>query len=317
MILYRKFAKDLCKEAPMKPDDTLTKILHFAQTHKDIEIVVLEGSRANKHAKKDRFQDYDISFFMEDTLSLRQDISWLGHFGKILMMQMPESMELFPPDLKDGWESYLVLYENGVKIDFTLIPLSDVEYYFTHEKLTQVLLDKNDIVSKTMGREIIPSDEDFWLKPLTQRSFDDCLNEFYHLKGYALRSFLRNEELAYNHYIDSMRETLLILLSWQAALQKRLKAPSKKSPKHNAATPSFSFSYGKHYKYLPHSMPKKYYKLLLQTYTLGNLAKSRRALKAMQILCDTATHYIAKHTGFIAPSYKAALKTYYRALKTK
>ena len=69
----------------------LDSILAFASLHKDIQLVTLEGSRANVNAKKDRFQDYDISFFMEDISSLRQDISWLGHFGKILMMQMPES----------------------------------------------------------------------------------------------------------------------------------------------------------------------------------------------------------------------------------
>ena len=210
-------------------DLVIDSILAFASLHKDIQIVTLEGSRANVNAKKDRFQDYDISFFMEDISSLRQDTSWLEHFGKVLMMQMPESMELFPPDLKEGWESYLVLYENGVKIDFTLIPLSDVEYYFAHEKLTQVLLDKNDVASKTMGREIVPSDEDFWLKPLTQRSFDDCLNEFYHLKGYVLRAYLRDEAMSMNAYIDSMREALLILLCWERALEALRGGDSKRA----------------------------------------------------------------------------------------
>ena len=118
-----------------------------------------------------------------------------------------------------GGRAILCCMKNGVKIDFTLIPLSDVEYYFTHEKLTQVLLDKNDVVSKTMGREIVPSDEDFWPKPLTQRSFDDCLNEFYHLKGYVLRAYLRDEAMSMNAYIDSMREALLVLLCWERALE--------------------------------------------------------------------------------------------------
>lgn len=199
-------------------DLVLDSIKEFASLHKDIKLVTLEGSRANVNAKKDRFQDYDISFFVRDTAPLREDTSWLRSFGEILFMQMPESMEAFPPDLKEGWESYLVLYESGVKIDFTLIPLSDMEYYFTHEKLTQVLLDKNDIIRRTLGREIIPSDEDFWLKPLTQRSFDDCLNEFYHLKGYVLRAYLRGEAMSMNAYIDSMREVLLILLCWEMAL---------------------------------------------------------------------------------------------------
>ena len=317
-------------------DLVIDSILAFASLRKDIQLVTLEGSRANVNAKKDRFQDYDISFFMEDISSLRQDTSWLEHFGKILMMQMPESMELFPPDLKDGWESYLVLYENGIKIDFTLIPLSDVEYYFTHEKLTQVLLDKNDIVSKTMGREIVPSDEDFWLKPLTQRSFDDCLNEFYHLKGYALRAYLRDEAMSMNAYIDSMREALLILLCWERALEalrggdskRALLAPTKPSKdkdldcdervqelKIHTKRFHYNFSFGKHCKYLPDFLSKGTYKTLLKTYKLGDITQSYKALKALQRLCDETASKIAKHTGFVIPNYKKAIHTYYKALK--
>ncbi|OCR16081.1 hypothetical protein BA915_04050 [Helicobacter pullorum] len=44
-------------------DLVIDSILAFASLHKDIQLVTLEGSRANINAKKDRFQDYDISFF--------------------------------------------------------------------------------------------------------------------------------------------------------------------------------------------------------------------------------------------------------------
>ena len=67
-------------------DLVIDSILAFASLHKDIQLVTLEGSRANVNAKKDRFQDYDISFFMEDISSLRQDTSWLGHFGTVLII---------------------------------------------------------------------------------------------------------------------------------------------------------------------------------------------------------------------------------------
>ena len=101
-------------------DLVIDSILAFASLHKDIQLVTLEGSRANINAKKDRFQDYDISFFMEDISSLRQDTSWLDHFCQVLLLQRPESSELFQPDLNDWWERYLVLDEHGVKIVVTL-----------------------------------------------------------------------------------------------------------------------------------------------------------------------------------------------------
>ena len=296
-------------------DTTLQQILAFATSHKDIALVTLEGSRANKNAKRDRFQDYDISFFMPNITPLREDSTWLGRFGEVLMVQMPESMELFVPDLKAGWFSYLAIYASGLKIDFTLIPLSDVEFYFTNERLTQVLLDKEKIVAKRgIDTIVITIDRDFWLKPLTQRSFEDCLNEFYHLKGYALRSFLRREVLAYNAYVDSMRECVLILLAWQRALS-AIESTSGVIESKQDSLHTFNFSYGKHYKYLPKSLPKKTYKLLLQTYALGNLKQSKKALKALQILCDKASKKIAQTTGFAIPPYKRALKAYTKALR--
>ncbi|WP_269747318.1 aminoglycoside 6-adenylyltransferase [Campylobacter aviculae] len=44
----------------------LKKIKQFALSHKKIRLVTLEGSRVNKRAKKDKYQDYDISFFSKN-----------------------------------------------------------------------------------------------------------------------------------------------------------------------------------------------------------------------------------------------------------
>ncbi|WP_354007165.1 aminoglycoside 6-adenylyltransferase [Campylobacter jejuni] len=33
--------------------------------YKQIRLITLEGSRVNKKAKKDKYQDYDISFFLK------------------------------------------------------------------------------------------------------------------------------------------------------------------------------------------------------------------------------------------------------------
>ena len=57
-------------------DLVIDSILAFASLHKDIQLVTLEGSRANVNAKKDRFQDYDVSFFMEDISSLPRTVSF-------------------------------------------------------------------------------------------------------------------------------------------------------------------------------------------------------------------------------------------------
>ncbi|BEJ61585.1 hypothetical protein B10172_16070 [Campylobacter jejuni] len=43
----------------------LEKIKNIAFIYKRIRLITLEGSRVNKKAKKDKYQDYDISFFLK------------------------------------------------------------------------------------------------------------------------------------------------------------------------------------------------------------------------------------------------------------
>lgn len=151
--------------------EVFSTILDFAKSHECIRIVTLEGSRANPNINKDIFRDYDISFFL-DRQSLQnfkddRDDAWLKVFGNLLMIQKPESMELYPPDLKEDWFSYLMLFDDGVRIDLTLIPLEDAEFYQNHERLMCVLLDKDNRLNNVLPA----SDCAFYIKPLTKQSF--------------------------------------------------------------------------------------------------------------------------------------------------
>lgn len=158
--IKQNFRKPIRKE-----HEILTLILDLANNHQAIRAVTLEGSRANPNIKKDIFCDYDISFFLDkqtlQTFKNDTDDTWLQNFGKSLMLQKPESMELYPHDLKEGWLSYLCLFDDGVRIDFKLIPLDDVEFYKTNEPLMQVLLDKD----KRFADALPASDYAFHIKP--------------------------------------------------------------------------------------------------------------------------------------------------------
>ena len=72
----------------------------------------------------------------------------LDYFGQRIILQKPEAMELFPPEL-GNWFSYLMLFEDGSKIDLTLIPLNEFEDYFkVSDGLVEVLLDKDQLIKK-------------------------------------------------------------------------------------------------------------------------------------------------------------------------
>ncbi|STQ85797.1 aminoglycoside 6-adenylyltransferase [Helicobacter muridarum] len=247
-----------------KEQEIISLILHFASKIDSIRAVTLEGSRVNPNIKQDIFCDYDISFFLD-----RQSIydfqnsndEWLKVFGNLVMLQKPESMELYPPDL-NGWFSYLMLFDDGVRIDLKLIPVEDMPFYKDSEKLMRVLLDKDNFFSPLND----PSDSAFFIKPLTKQSFLDCCNDFYWLYVCVSKDILRCEVLLANAHLNMMREGIFILLSWHIALKQR----------------NFEFSLGKEYKFLPHFLSKAQTKKLYSCFNLGNKKQAKKTLKVLE-----------------------------------
>lgn len=90
-------------------------ILGIAKNDERIRAVTLEGSRTNRNVPRDKFQDYDISYFVTDINSFKTSDEWLNPFGKRIIMQKPEDMELFPSEL-GNWFSYLILLEMIIKL---------------------------------------------------------------------------------------------------------------------------------------------------------------------------------------------------------
>ena len=221
-------------------------VLNFAFQDERIRIVTLEGSRTNVNIPKDYLQDYDITFFVIDMGEFLKSDDWLSVFGNRIMMQKPEDMELFPPEEK-GF-SYIMLFDDGVKIDLTLLPVSMLEEYLTRDKLVKIMLDKDNMI-KT---EIAPTDEDYYIKCPTERKFDDCCNEFWNVATYVSKGLLRGEILfAIDHMNEVLRHELLRMISWYVGTEK-----------------GFNFSLGKNYKFLDKHISKELWNNLLNTYSI-------------------------------------------------
>lgn len=77
------------------PEEMMELILDFAEKDERVRIVGMEGSRTNTNIPKDTFQDFDITYFVEDISDFTKNDKWLEYFGNIVMMQQPEGMELF------------------------------------------------------------------------------------------------------------------------------------------------------------------------------------------------------------------------------
>lgn len=283
----------------MRDEQEMMNILiDFARKDDRIRLVTLEGSRTNKNIPPDTFQDYDISYFVTDMDSFKENDQWLDIFGKRLMMQKPEDMELFPSEL-GNWFSYLMLFEDGNKVDLTLIPINEVEDYFTNsDGLVEVLLDKDAL----MKEDVIADDRQYWIKKPTAREFDDCCNEFWMVSTYVVKGLSRKEILfAIDHLHEIARPNLLRMMTWQIGSEK-----------------GFTFSVGKNYKFIDRYLPKEDWEKLLSTYSQNGYQEMWQSLFTCYELFRKYSKAVSTNLGYQYPDYDEAITKYteniYRSL---
>lgn len=224
--------------------EMLSLILDVAQKDERVRVVGMNGSRTNPNVPKDIYQDYDVVYVVSEMKSFINDPTWIDVFGKRIILQTPEAMNMFPPEL-GNWFSYLMLFEDGTRIDLILVPLNELDKYVHDDKLINILLDKD-------GRlpQLPPSsDIDYWVKKPTSAFFDDCCNEFWWLSTYVAKGLCRNELPYAIDHLSVMRNLLFTMLSWEIG---------------NGI--GFSASMGKNYKYLRLYLSSDKWNAAMKTY---------------------------------------------------
>ncbi|MBE1442720.1 aminoglycoside 6-adenylyltransferase [Paenibacillus sp. OAS669] len=275
----------------MRSEQEMMKmLLDFAMKDDRIRLVTLEGSRTNKNIPPDPFQDYDISYFVTEMDSFKENDRWLDRFGNRIMMQKPEDMELFPSEL-GSWFSYLIHFEDGNKVDLTLIPIHEWEDYLTNsDGLVEVLLDKDYRIQQ----EVIADDRQYWIKRPTAREFDDCCNEFWMVSTYVVKGLARKEILfAIDHLHEVARPNLLRMMAW-----------------HIGSEYGYTFSVGKNYKFIDRYLPKEDWDSLLSTYSGNGYQEMWRSLFTCYELFRKYSKAVSESLGYKYPDYDEAISKY-------
>lgn len=255
-------------------------ILDVAVKDERVRAVTLGGSRTNPNAPKDRFQDFDVCYFVTELESFIRDPHWIDVFGERMIMQTPEAMAMFPPDL-GGRFSYLMLFTDGNRIDLTLAPLDKVAELGQEDRLNVVWLDKDGILPELPP----PTDEAFWVKRPSADYYADCCNEFWWVSTYVAKGLWRRELLyALDHLNRYMRPMLMCMLEWQVG-----------------ARTDFSVSTGKSGKYMEKYLQADEWQALLSTYAEGTYDGVWDALFAMTRLFRRTAKEVAERLGFVYP----------------
>ncbi|MFF2155116.1 aminoglycoside 6-adenylyltransferase [Paenibacillus chitinolyticus] len=256
-----------------------------------VRAVGLNGSRTNPNVSKDIFRDYDIVYLVTDVESFRNDPDWVNVFGERMIMQTPDDMALFPNEPGNRF-AYLMLFTDGNRIDLTLIPIEEKEMYCREDKLTVILLDKdNDLPALPP-----PTDEDYWVQRPDAQRFADCCNEFWWVSTYVAKGLWRQEILYAIDHVNLVRAMLLKMLEWKVGMDT-----------------GFSHSIGKNGKFLKRHLDEESWNKLLSTYENGDYEQVWNALYVTGELFEPVALQVAAEFGYTYPAEEAEkIKSYLR-----
>lgn len=261
-------------------DEMLDLIINTAREDERILAVYMNGSRTNKNALKDIFQDYDIVYVVSETRSFYQEEGWIDRFGERLYMQMPEKMDyLRGKDCgRDQFYGWLIQFADGNRLDLHVATLEYALDDIRADRLCEILLNKNQILPETPES----SDRDHWVKRPSEIDFRcDCNNFWWCLNNVA--KGLWRGEIPYvmdmvNLYI---RPHLVQLLSWKIGIEN-----------------DFACSIGKSGKYMYRFLEPEIWNRFMSTYSNGEEKNLWEATFSMCDLFDETAREVAGGLGY-------------------
>lgn len=246
--------------------EMLDVILQTAKTLQ-VEAVAMSGSRTNPKAPKDEFQDYDVVYVVDDLDNLTSDLAWLDTFDKRIIEQH---------NVLGNRRLYLMLFEDGNRIDLTLCPTEYIQEWVDSEADYTVLKDE-----KGLFESYTTSPQRYWTSPASQTDFEKACNEFWWVSAYVVKGIHRNHLVyATDHLYGICQQELLKLLSWQVASDKG------------------TVDIGKNYKYLFNYLPTEKEKEFSALLDFSSVEKLTQSLFATMHFFHKEAQAFSLKTGF-------------------
>ena len=197
--------KDRCRK--YRSQEQMLRLILQTAKFLQVEAVAMSGSRTNPNAPRDEFQDYDVVYIVEDLDGLLADLTWLERFGKRMIEQH---------NVLDHRHLYLMLFEDGNRIDLTLCPKDHIQKWGDSEAGFTVLEDP-----KGLFEPYSPITQRYWASSASAIEFDKACNEFWWVSAYVVKGIHRNHLVyATDHLYGICQQELLKLLAWQVAADK-------------------------------------------------------------------------------------------------
>ena len=163
----------------MRTDQEILGLILETAKKLQVDAVALSGSRTDTKAPKDEFQDYDVVYVVDDLDNLTSDLAWLDQFGTRIIEQH---------NILGNRRLYLMLFEDGNRIDLTLCPKDHIQEWVESEADFTVLED-----TKGLFETYSPSPERYWITPATETDFEKSCNEFWWVSAYVVKGIYRKQ----------------------------------------------------------------------------------------------------------------------------
>jgi len=175
----------------MRTDQEMLELILGTAKKLQVDAVALSGSRTDTKAPKDEFQDYDVVYVVDDLDNLTNDLSWLDQFGKRIIEQ----------EVILGHRClYLMLFEDGNRIDLTLCPKDHINEWVDSEAGFTVLVDEKDLFESYS-----PSPQRFWISPASKTDFEKACNEFWWVSAYVVKGICRKQVIYTTDHLKTIR----------------------------------------------------------------------------------------------------------------
>ena len=257
--------KDMCRQHRSEAQ-MLRLILQVAENIQ-VEAVAMSGSRTNPKAPKDEFQDYDVVYVVDDLDTLTSNLAWLDQFGARIIEQH---------NILGNRRLYLMLFEDGNRIDLTLCPKEYIKEWVESEADFTVLED-----TKGLFAPYSSNPQRYWTSPATEKDFKKACNEFWWVSAYVVKGICRNQLIyATDHLYGICQQELLKVLAWQVASDKG------------------KIDIGKNYKYLFNYLPSEKEKEFSALLDFSSIDKITQSLLATMEFFHQEAQYLAQKMGF-------------------
>ena len=241
-------------------------IFQTAKTLK-VEAVAMSGSRTNPKSPKDEFQDYDVVYVVDDLDNLTSNLAWLDQFGTRIIEQH---------NILGNRRLYLMLFEDGNRIDLTLCPKDHIQEWVDSEADYTVLKDE-----KGLFESYTTSPQRYWTNPASQTEFENACNEFWWVSAYVVKGICRKQAIyATDHLYGICQQELLKVFAWQVASDRG------------------EVDIGKNYKYLFQYLPTEKEKEFSALLDFSSVEKLTQSLFATMELFHQEAQFLAHKMGF-------------------